>query len=241
MGMKALTLFRRAISKPALFRYRGNRFIYLGMKAVAQAIFVVFPEYIVVPTPYGRFIMDKTARVLSTVIDLVESQAQEFFHEFVKDANVFVDVGAAYGWYTLKAARLMKKPRILSIEPDDKFFQLLQANIRLNKLNYVIPVKLALSDEDGYIKLGHREVRCKRLDSLLQDLCISYSDVGFIKIDVEGMALKVLRGMSETLREGKPALLVELHKGEYDVPELLKRHGYKIKLLPGMMLLAVKS
>jgi hypothetical protein len=234
-------LFTRAVSKSALFQYRGSRFIYLGIKAFIQTIFHYLPDVITIPTPYGKFVMHKTARILSTMLDLVESQAQEFFYENIKNAKVFVDVGAAYGWYTLKAARIMKKPHILSIEPDDRFFVILQANIRLSMLGCVTPVKMALADEDGYTKLCGRKVRCKRLDGLLRDLSISYSDVDFIKIDVEGMAVKVLRGMNETLRQGKPALLIELHRGEDEVPELLKKHGYKIEPLPGLIVLAVKS
>jgi len=234
-----LTQFRRALIRSKLFQYRGSRFIYLVMEMGSRTIFRFFPDYVTIPTPYGKFSMRKSARLFSTMIDFVEPQVQEFFHNKVKNANVFVDVGAAYGWYTLKAARLMRNPRVISIEPDIYSIHILQANIHNNNLlNCVTLVNAALADYDGYIRLCGRVMRCRRLDGLLQDLHLSYRDVDFVKIDVEGMALRVLKGMKSLISEGRPALLIELHEGEEEVPVFLKNMGYKVELCPGLMITA---
>jgi FkbM family methyltransferase len=59
-----------------------------------------------------------------------------------------------------------------------------------------------LADEDGS-RVSDSWVPKRRLDDY------GLSDVGFIKIDVEGHELSVLRGATSTLRSQRPALLIE--------------------------------
>lgn len=82
----------------------------------------------------------------------------------------------------------------------------------------------ALSDEDGS-RVATIEVPVKRLDDL--DL----GDVGFVKIDVEGHELAVLRGAAETLQRNRPALLVEAEERHHPnavaaITEFLSALGY---------------
>ena len=48
------------------------------------------------------------------------------------------------------------------------------------------------------------------------------------KIDVEGMALKVLKGCESVFKHSKPKLVIELHRGEEMVEIFLKRLGYEM-------------
>ncbi|MEM3583987.1 MAG: FkbM family methyltransferase [Nitrososphaerales archaeon] len=200
----------------------------------------LIPSNIVtIPTPYGKFYMPKTARVISTMLDLIEPQVQSFFTSFIKTTQVFIDVGAAYGWYTLKAARLMKDGVIISIEPDEYTYTILKANIRTNRLRNVIPIKAALANKNGYVMLGGKQIPCRKLDELLDELSISINKhESLIKIDVEGMALEVLGGANETIEKRRPKLIIELHEGEEKVPIVLKNLSYNVLNLPGNMLIA---
>lgn len=62
---------------------------------------------------------------------------------------------------------------------------------------------------------------------------IGVSDVAFIKIDVEGFELQVLRGATRLLREWRPILLVEIDRNRLqrsafdDLFLLLAAHGYR--------------
>lgn len=81
-----------------------------------------------------------------------------------------------------------------------------------------------LSDEDGS-RVGTIEVPMRRLDDL------GMGDVGFVKIDVEGHELAVLRGAAETLQRNRPALLVEAEERHYPnavtaIKEFLSALGY---------------
>lgn len=60
------------------------------------------------------------------------------------------------------------------------------------------------------------EVQVRRLDSLLVDGVLS--DVGFVKIDVEGHEVEVLRGAEVLVRAHKPNLLVEIEQRHHEYP-----------------------
>lgn len=73
----------------------------------------------------------------------------------------------------------------------------------------------------GRIKnFGPIQVPIRTLDSF------EYSDIGFIKIDVEGYEYKVLLGSKNTIDKCRPVLLVEQNKGNLDAIELLKSWNY---------------
>lgn len=66
-----------------------------------------------------------------------------------------------------------------------------------------------------------REIPAVTLDSHLSGL---YSRVGFIKIDVEGHELRVLRGALQLIESSRPEMLIEIHSEELgeDIFDLLK-------------------
>ena len=61
-----------------------------------------------------------------------------------KEGDTVVDIGAAFGRYTLPASkRVGMSGKVLSIEPDYENFKLLNQNISLNKLHNVITLQIA--------------------------------------------------------------------------------------------------
>ncbi|WP_055489885.1 FkbM family methyltransferase [Streptomyces sp. TP-A0356] len=131
-----------------------------------------------------------------------------------------VDVGGWYGPWTRRMAR--RACRVVTVEPVPHLARLLAATSPANVR--VIPA--AASDRGGTVRLwlppgdeGDRgvsslvrrdiharavEVPCVTLDGL------GLRDVGFIKIDVDGGELAVLRGARGILRRDRPFLFVEL-------------------------------
>jgi FkbM family methyltransferase len=139
--------------------------------------------------------------------------------------RVAIDVGAAQGVYTWHLARLARECVAFEPQPD-----------LATKLRVAIPGatvhNCALSDAEGVATLriprqgktlyrGYAtidpknpleaasdfdaiEVEVRTLDSF------DIRDVGFMKIDVEGHELAVLRGARKTLVRDKPVLLIEI-------------------------------
>jgi len=142
------------------------------------------------------------------------------------DKNV-IDIGAHIGWYTVALAE--KANHVFSFECSPKSFNYLCANIALNNLDYkVTKYNCALSNEIGttpyYIRdpndgggngiskfeydniqnTPHIDVPKNTLDSY------NLTNIGFIKIDVEGHEKEVLEGSVETIkRNNYPKILFE--------------------------------
>ncbi|MET7472907.1 FkbM family methyltransferase [Streptomyces sp. NPDC005648] len=157
-----------------------------------------------------------------------------------------VDVG---GWYGPWTRRLSKRARqVVTVEPVPHLARLLTAAAPPN----VRVVQAAATDRPGIARLwlppddaGDRgvsslvrrdihgqalDVRCVTLDEL------GLRDVGFIKIDVDGNELAVLRGATGVLARDRPALFVELESRIQPIAPVvtyLALLGYDGWVLPG--------
>jgi len=154
-----------------------------------------------------------------------------------KSEGIVVDVGAHYGRYTLIAAkRIGPKGKVIAIEADPNNFDMLNKNIKLNELSEnVITLNYAASSNKSKVKLsipekksGHTiyssiitsraptvkfmEVNANTLDNLLHENGISLEEVNWIKIDVEGAELEVVKGATNILSKSMDiSLLIEIH------------------------------
>src|SRR5580704_17095231 len=133
-----------------------------------------------------------------------------------------VDIGANFGLYTKFLAELVQPSgRVYSIEPVPLTYEILTANVKRLKLRNVEPFNLAISDDDGEVRMevppyasggenfyeahisrtpsisGLRaiDVRARALDSLFGHL----RSIDFVKCDVEGHELACLRGAESLL------------------------------------------
>jgi FkbM family methyltransferase len=72
----------------------------------------------------------------------------------------------------------------------------------------------------GDIGVAEQEVEVRRLDDLRLE-------PGFVKVDVEGSELPVLRGLADTLRRHRPVLLIERTEEVSALGDFLRELGYE--------------
>jgi FkbM family methyltransferase len=137
-----------------------------------------------------------------------------------EEGDVILEVGAEYGFFTMVlASRVGSRGRVVAVEPHPQSFMVLQAQVQMNGFcDRIRTVNAAFSDAEGTLWIsesGKRpwmakvpdgtKVRAMRGDSLELP-----GPVTFLKIDVEGHELRVLRGCREILKN-RPKLALELH------------------------------
>lgn len=151
--------------------------------------------------------------------------------EFLNPGDIVVDAGANLGGFAVPLARIVgRSGSVHAFEPFRHIFQLLTANVALNGLSNVFTYHRALGDEEvdterpspDLQKMGNAAKMHVVSDS--PRLLVSYSGSErvhvrpldsfglaprLIKIDVEGMELKVLRGAMHTLVTHRPLLFIE--------------------------------
>ena len=144
---------------------------------------------------------------------------------FVGKGNGAIDIGANKGVYSSVLAPLVSI--VHSFEPNPKLFKILKSGLASNCIGYQIALsdtstkknllvpyskrKKAYSNQGASLSStkvndehGVVEVQTNTLDSY------NFNNIDFIKIDVEGHELNVLKGAVKTLKRNKPILLVEL-------------------------------
>lgn len=155
-----------------------------------------------------------------------ESEIRDWFE--VEEGDVFVDVGANIGFYSVLLSDRAKT--VLAFEPCFETYNLLVDNIHLNKIENIHPFPFALSNHRGVASLnitphsGHNSLKVVE-DQVLRKqkaFLVTFDDfyfcghVDLVKIDVEGAEFDVLEGMSETLRKHKPRLIIEVKEPNFE-------------------------
>lgn len=153
--------------------------------------------------------------------------------------DVFIDIGANIGLFTLLAAKKLSEGQVYSFEPVSTVFENLFNNVSANGFTHRCSLfKFGLSDSKSVMKIylpnqlddhgtfnegmatlfGEKEgwgteetVSLITLDSFVQQQELKRID--FVKIDIEGAELMALRGARQTLKTFRPKLLLEVNEG----------------------------
>ncbi len=172
----------------------------------------------------------------------------------VKPGDTVIDIGANIGMITLLASHLVgPRGRVLSFEPNPAPRRRLQEHIEINSIKNVEIFDVALSDaeeqktlivdgsHDGIGTLAARPdfanvTQRHDLRTAIGDNVLPAELAGnvFIKIDVEGFEIRVLRGLGRTIEKYRPIILTEfeprhLEKAGSSPSELfhiMGGHGY---------------
>jgi len=185
-------------------------------------------------TKYGFFIHSNLKdRILELDINAAwEEMESSFILDNLKDGDVFVDVGANIGYFSMLAAR-QKAGKVLAIEPTPKTYDMLNINIKYNMFTDVVETfNFALGSEIHTAKLvpslgpkSHMEyktdnihshlstidVKVTTLDNLIKDNK-EITRVDFIKVDIEGAEYNFLLGARKTIEVFKPMILMEIEE-----------------------------
>jgi FkbM family methyltransferase len=153
--------------------------------------------------------------------------------QWIKDhgihpGDIVIDCGANHGFSSVLFSRWAGPTGIVyAIEPLAHNVDILRENLRLNNVANVIVHQVAAGQLNGPAMLTNHpnaavtqdrsantiSVEMRRLDDVIDD-----RPVDFIKIDVEGYEIEVLKGAATRLLASRPRLALELHVCMYDDP-----------------------
>ena len=153
------------------------------------------------------------------------------FAAFCTTGSTVIDVGANIGVTAVLAGILCAPGRVLALEPVPEAFAHLVENVRRSALGNVTCLNVAASATAGTVHLVSRAgfhfaafvgggdtleryagyTSYPAAAETIDDLAASegLADVNFVKIDVEGYELEVLRGARRTLRAYEPTVFLE--------------------------------
>ena len=141
--------------------------------------------------------------------------------------------------------------KVYSFEPFLANFESMKKNIKLNNKNNIIPVYMALGDENKEISISDNDVVSsgnnlkwfsntdeKKVEMVTLDSFVEKNNikVGLIKTDLEGFEQQFLRGSINTIKTQKPTLIISIyHNYEdfFDIKPMIEdlNLGYKFKII----------
>jgi FkbM family methyltransferase len=157
---------------------------------------------------------------LQMFLGLYEPTQTGWFKECLGLGDVFIDVGASFGWYTTLGASLVGPTgKVFAFEPSPIASQVIEEMIEDSMLQNIILTKAAVGKKNGSVSLF------LPINRHLHSPSVFYSDPGFspiqvpiialdhfaqllnvpkvklVKIDVEGYEPDVLVGMERLIKE----------------------------------------
>jgi FkbM family methyltransferase len=163
-----------------------------------------------------------------------------------------LDIGAHYGYTAIALSRLVGlQGRVFAFEPMISTAGYLSQTRMLNRFPQliVLPFALGMSEEielrelptvrgmvDSSIQSGEwfETILLISLDKLWNQICRGQEKIDGIKIDVQGLEIDVIQGMSGVLLRWKPKIVIELHSrvDRKLLLDLLQAAGYLRKGVP---------
>jgi FkbM family methyltransferase len=150
--------------------------------------------------------------------------------DLLQPGQVFVDVGANIGYFSLLAAAVVGSAgKVFAFEPDPSNFQLLEASVRLNKFEGIVQAHQAgLAAQSGDARLylsednlgDHQIFTTGESRSSVHIALLNGSDflaprvsrIDLLKVDTQGSEFGVIEGLMPMLRQQSvpPRVLIEL-------------------------------
>lgn len=158
--------------------------------------------------------------------------------KLVANADLFIDVGANQGIFSIMANTVMRpQARIIAIEPQPCLAECVRKSLASNPTRRGTVEQAVASDKSGFVSLfipaenrGEAHISNPQTDtSLLKVRSITLDDLLgeveqgtniVIKMDVEGSELSALRGGANFLRNHRPTLILEIN------PNAMRRYNY---------------
>ncbi|PHQ36749.1 FkbM family methyltransferase [Rhodopirellula bahusiensis] len=192
-----------------------------------------------------------------------EAEVRDGIESNLGAGETAIDIGANFGMHTLLMADCVgSNGNVIALEPIPENLRLLRRNIALNRFDDRVQITAsAISDlEQPTLQMevdsdnlepsaaismnenavGTIEVQNQSLDSITTHL--TNPGKCFVKIDVEGAEMSVLRSGIDFLKRVRPKLLIEVH--DYALPQFgestesvyafLREHGFEIGQLSDM-------
>lgn len=186
-----------------------------------------------------NFPIDCIQKTIALSQDYWDTMALNIINKYLPDEAVILDIGANIGSHTVYWALEKNAKKIYSFEPLEATYEILERNIKLNKLEdrvetfnfglYNLESKASVSNYNlanigntSFVPNNNGGFQLKKLDSLKIP-----EKIDLIKIDVEGAEVEVVMGAMNTIRKNKPVIVIESFNRKAEIDDLFTALCYK--------------
>jgi len=170
----------------------------------------------------------------------------------INDGDIVVDIGSHVGVFSIFASLNNKKGKILAFEPISRNFDIINYNIKINKIKNITPIKKAVAATDGkkkmflgfvdstssfkkskYVKNDFINVQTITLKSIFNQYHIKQID--FLKMDCEGEEYEILFKCPDSIFKKIKKISLECHNIDSkwnlnSLKKFLERKGFEVEV-----------
>ncbi len=168
--------------------------------------------------------------------------------------DVFLDLGANLGYFTMLASSILTNGKVISFEPNNQNLQLIYLSMLENDAKNVEVYPYAVSDAEKILRFvtvgSNGGVINEHLKS--QDYCFLVQSVildkilkdepriDFVKIDIEAHEPFAIKGMTELIKKHRPKIATEFHPWAMQINNLgepidylrqIRQLGYTLSII----------
>ncbi|MDJ0620593.1 MAG: FkbM family methyltransferase [Calothrix sp. MO_192.B10] len=185
-----------------------------------------------------------------------EVPLQKALADYLKPGDVFYDIGANIGFFTVLGAHLVgKSGYVYGFEPVPENVQRIRHNLQLNNFSHTTVLENAVSVHTGGGRLllaqhsggamlasagtppdftGAMNVNLACIDDLVAQKALKPPTL--VKVDVEGAEIDAFKGMRQTIEKYKPTIIYEVDDGNKEsfaqkskaLENLISSMGYQV-------------
>jgi len=173
-----------------------------------------------------------------------EPKNVEAIQKTVRENDVAYDVGAHVGYFAVLMGDLVGSAgKVIAFEPRGLNLGYLQKHVATNNCHNIQIVSKALGDHSGHAKLetrtgtgtgyvsdtGDEDIEITSIDELVESGALPPPT--FLKIDVEGGEMAVLRGAQKVIESQRPRMILATHGDAIDAEcrALLREWNYDMQ------------
>lgn len=187
----------------------------------------------------GRFWMPGQKNIWEQIDEpLMMKAVADLYHRCEKEECVFVDGGAAFGYYTQMIRIHFPKVRVLAFNPHPQFVKQMIDNLSLAKVKEGVCLQQkGLSDEPGFSSMPYGiggvlgksgiDVQVVTLDDYYEDFGKGKLVVA-IKLDIEGYGGNAMRGATRMLAAAQNVFVGLHNEDETNECHNLKTSGFSL-------------
>ena len=222
-------------------------------RQIGKLLKIILPKDMIVPILQGRLRGKKWiigSGNMAYWLGSYEYEKRILFEKMISKSSVVYDIGAHVGFYTLLASELVGEDgKVIAFEPVPRNAKYLKKHLEINHCANVMVIEAAVSDKSGVFFfsegpnsfMGHLSddanltVDTVSIDDLVMSGKSKILAPNYIKIDVEGAELLVLKGAKSMLSKYDPKIFLATHdtKIHIDCCNFLTSLGYKLKPIVG--------
>lgn len=242
-----------------LFAHLLRHNVHASRTGVQESLTLSFVNQGILDYPHERILLSVVAHKELDRLHACtkEPETVEWIRSFVKPGDIFCDIGANVGAYSLIAAHVMQgKGHVYAFEPSFSTFAALCRNIVSNTSSHsgiISPFPIVLYKETKIIHFNYKDLdpgyamhevsEEKEGTGVFTQPMLAYTLDGFLKtfelslpthlkIDVDEAELEVLQGAEQTLKNpGLKTLLIEINEEKNDAKpmhEIISGAGLKL-------------